>query len=237
MCAISRNSAVCEGWTADFDWLREAQLNLAFNWLPAYTTLKAPKAFSKMAPMGATGLVSEAAKYDETAKSKCFSRNFDSGASFLSAQTDAQHCVSTVVANCTKNGWAMWRIFLDHSGTQVGHESKIAEVGFCKGWCDWLREAQVDHEVDWPSACTTLKALSKVAPLLPVRHEITRRIMNRPVISKAAESERLKASKVAVDLGVQCYFAQRRANRCGPDGAVAIVVVGPCGRFPMWREG
>ena len=64
--------------------------------------------------------------------------------------------------HCTKNGRAMWRIFLDHSETQVGHESKIAEVGFCEGWtslCDWLLEAQVDHEVDWPSACTTLKLL------------------------------------------------------------------------------
>ena len=51
--------------------------------------------------------------------------------------------------------------------TQVGHESNIVEFGFCQGWtplCDWLREAQVDHEVGWPSACTTLKARSKVAP-------------------------------------------------------------------------
>ena len=69
MCAISRSSAVCEGWTAVFDWLREAQLNLAFNWFPACTTLKALKALSKVAPVGATGLVSEAAKYDERNRS------------------------------------------------------------------------------------------------------------------------------------------------------------------------
>ena len=55
-------------------------------------------------------------------------------------------------------------ILLDHSGTQVFHECKITEVGLCEGWtllCEWLREAQVDHEVDWPSACTPLKAPGK----------------------------------------------------------------------------
>ena len=40
----------------------------------------------------------------------------------------------------------MLRFFLEHSETQVGHESKIAEVDNCVRWtplCDWLREAQV----------------------------------------------------------------------------------------------
>jgi len=178
-----------------------------------------------------TGLVSEAEKYDETVKSKWFSQNIDSGVSILSAQTDVQHYVSTVVANCTKNGWAMRRVFLDHLGTQVGHENKIAEFGFCEGWtpiCDWLREAQVDHEVDWPSACTTLKALSKVAPagvrgLLPVMHEVTRRIMNRPAISKAAESERLMASKVAEGLEERIVEAVAPALRTTNKPAVAIL--------------
>ena len=78
--------------------------------------------------------------------------------------------------------------------------------------CDWLREVQDDHEADWPSAYTTLKALSKVAPaelrrLHPVMHEVTRRIMNHPVISKAAESERLMAPEVAEDLGVRIIEA------------------------------
>ena len=105
----------------------------------------------------------------------------------------------------------------------------------------------------------------EVRGLLPGKHVATRRIMNRPVISKAADTERLMASEVAVGLGVrivealtaslrtvnipgfvhgtdfidthfavQCYFAQRRASRFGADGAVAIIVVDPCGRFPMW---
>ena len=55
-----------------------------------------------------SGLVSEAEKFDETVKSKCFSQNIDSGVSILSAQTDVQHCVSTLVVNCTKSGWVMW---------------------------------------------------------------------------------------------------------------------------------
>ena len=134
-------------------------------------------------------------------------------------------------ASCTMNGWAMWRIFLDHLRTQVGHESKIAEVGFCEGWtplCDWLREAQVDHEVDWPSVCTTLKALSKVDPaevrgLLPVMHVGTRRIINRPVISKAAESERLMASEVADDPGVRMVEAFTASLRTAYNPAVAIL--------------
>ena len=110
--------------------------------------------------MGATGLVSDAAKYDVTVKSKFFSQHIDSGVSILSAQTDVQHCASSVVAICTMYGWTMWRVFLGHLGTQF--------VQFFCGrrtpLCVWLREAQVDHVVDWPSACTTLKALCKVAP-------------------------------------------------------------------------
>ena len=71
--------------------------------------------------------------------------------------------------------------------------------------CDWLREDEVDHWVDGPSACTTLKALSKVAPvrvrgLLLVVHEVIRRIMRRPATSKAAVSARLMAPKVAEGL-------------------------------------
>ena len=180
------------------------------------------------------GLVSEAEKYDETLKSKWFSQNIDSGVSILSAQTDVQHvqhCVSTVVANCTQNSWAMRRVLHDHLGTQVGHENKIAEFGFCEGWtplCGWLREAQVDHEVDSPSACTTLKALSKVAPaevrgLLPVMHEVTRRIMNRPVISKATESEPLMASEVAEGLEERIVEAVAPALRTTNKPAVAIL--------------
>ena len=66
-------------------------------------------------------------------KSKCFSQNIDSGVSILSAQTDVQHCASTVVAICTKYGWTMWRVFLGHLGTQFVqfvHANKIAEGGF-----------------------------------------------------------------------------------------------------------
>ena len=110
--------------------------------------------------------MSEAAKYDEAVKSKCVSQNIDSGVSILSAETDVQHCVSTVVVNCAKSGWVM-SILPRSLGNSSWSCKQIAEVGFCEGLtplCDWLREAHVDHEVDWPSACTTLKALSKVAP-------------------------------------------------------------------------
>ena len=40
----------------------------------------------------------------------------------------------------------------------------------------------------------------EVSGCLTVMHDVTRRIMNRPVISNAAESERLMASKVAESL-------------------------------------
>ena len=58
------------------------------------------------------------------------SQIIDNGVSILSAQTDVQHCVSTVVAKCTENGWATRRVFLDHLGTQVGHENKNRGVWF-----------------------------------------------------------------------------------------------------------
>ena len=50
------------------------------------------------------------------------------------------------------------------------------------------------REVDWPSACTPLKALCKVAPArvhgrLPVMHEVTRRVVYGPALSKATVSE------------------------------------------------
>ena len=55
-----------------------------------------------------SGLVSEAEEYDETVKSKWFSLNVDGGVSSLSAQTDVQHYVLTLVVNCTWSGWVMW---------------------------------------------------------------------------------------------------------------------------------
>ena len=51
-----------------------------------------------------SGLESEAVKYDEAMKSMWFSQNIDSGVSILSAQTDLQHCVSTLVVICTRSG-------------------------------------------------------------------------------------------------------------------------------------
>ena len=66
---------------------------------------------------------------------------------------------------------------------KVGHECKSRGSG-------------VDHGVDGPSAGPTLNALYKVHTvgvrgLLPEMHEVTRSVMHRPVISEAAESERL----------------------------------------------
>ena len=69
--------------------------------------------------------------------------------------------------------------------------TKSRSLVFCGGWTpfcvwlDWLREAQVDHEVDWPSACTALKRSqqggSSGSPWTsPVMQEVTGRIMNRP---------------------------------------------------------
>ena len=42
------------------------------------------------------------------------------------------------------------------------------------------------------------------------------------------------AGYIDTQFAVQCYFAQRCASRFGADGAGAIVVVCPCGIFPMW---
>ena len=69
--------------------------------------------------------LSEAGKYDKTVKSKWFSQNIESDVSTLSAQTDVQHCVSTLVVNCTKSGWAMWRFLLDHSGTEQNRGGRL----------------------------------------------------------------------------------------------------------------
>ena len=109
--------------------------------------------------------------------------------------------------------------------------AKSQSLFLCEGWtplCNWLREAQVDHEVDWPSAFTSLKALRKVAPpefrgLLPVMHEVTRRIMNRPVISKAAVSERLMAADVAEFLEERIVVAVAPALRTTSKPAVKIL--------------
>ena len=121
-CArIHRVRLPCEGWTPVCVKLREPQLILAFNWPPACTMLGALNAVGKVATMGATGLVSEAAKYDATVKSKCFSQNIDSGVSILSAQTDVQHCASTVVATCTKYCWTTSpNVFMRTKSRRVG---------------------------------------------------------------------------------------------------------------------
>ena len=81
--------------------------------------------------------------------------------------------------------------------------TKILEFGFCEGWtsvCVWMREAQFDLGFDWLPACTTLTAPALVRGLLPVMRVVTRRIMNRPAVSKAAVSERLMAAEVAEGL-------------------------------------
>ena len=178
--------------------------------------------------------MSEAGKYDETVKSKKISQSVEGGVGILSAQTDVQHCVSTLVVNCTKSGWAMWRFFPDHSGTQVGHESKIAKVGFCEGWaplCDWLRESQVDQEVDWPSACTTLKALNKVS-LADVRGLFLVMHANNPAVATLVCLVQ-GTGYIDRQFAVQCYLAQRSPSRFRADGAGVIVVVGPWGLFPL----
>ena len=92
---------------------------------------------------------------------------------------------------------------------------------------------KVDQEVDWPSTCTMLKALSKVSPaevrgLLPVMHEVTRRITNRPVISKAAESGRLM---VAEDLELRIIEAVTASLLTANNRAVAILVSFVQGRW------
>ena len=54
-------------------------------------------------------------------------------------------------------------------------------------------------------------------------HEVTRRIMNRPVISKAAESERLIASKVAEGLEERIVEAVAAALRTTNKPGVAFM--------------
>ena len=88
--------------------------------------------------------------------------------------------------------------------------TKILEFGFCEGWtsvCVWMREAQFDLGLDWLPACTTLTAPALVRGLLPMMREVTRRIMNRPAVSKAAVSERLMAAEVAEGLEVSTVEA------------------------------
>ena len=74
------------------------------------------------------------------------------------------------------------------------------------------------REVDWPSACTPLNALCKVAPAgvrgrFPVMHDVARRIIYRPALSKATESERVMVSKVAEGLEVRIIHTVAPALR------------------------
>ena len=137
----------------------------------------------------------------------------------------------------------MLRVFLEHLRTQAGRVCEIAEFGclrrvdaslrlFARGTAQpCFRLAASMHNAEGS------EALSKVAPmgacgLLPVRHEVTRRIKHYLRSQRFAISERLTAPKVAEGgncRGVCVCVADHEQTSCGDPGR-------PCTKHCLHRH-